>query len=84
MLLTALLHLLFFSSTFSTFVKTIEIQAGFLMATSSAVCILVCAFFLSKTTKEQSIDLRHLDHTLSSGDFEEYKDILHSPKTHES
>lgn len=75
LLLTSLLHLLFMSRVFQQFVQTIEIGHGFLMATSSVICIIISAFFLSKNTKEQAREIRYLDH-YDTENLAEYRSII--------
>lgn len=75
MLVTAFFHLLFMSSIFDQFAIEIQVGKGFLIAMSSSVCILVSAFFLSKSTKEQSIEMRYLDHHEVDA-LSEYRSIL--------
>lgn len=43
---------------------------------SSVTCIIVSAFFLSKKSKEESIELRHLDHRSEVNIPDEYATIL--------
>ncbi len=62
MLITSLLHTVFMSEVFAHFAQNVQIGGGFLIATSSVFCIIVSAFFLSKTTKEQAREVRYLDH----------------------
>ena len=62
MLLTGVFHLLFISKTFSQFTTDVSIGKWFLIATSSIICIIVSAYFLSKNSKEQGIEMRYLDH----------------------
>lgn len=61
MILVALIHLLLMVPIFSQFAST-EVGTGYLIAMSSVSCIIVSAFFLSKSNKEQSIEIRHIDH----------------------
>lgn len=75
MLFVALIHLFLMSSIFSQFTISVRIGAGFLMAMSTVVCIIVAAYFLSQRNKADSINIRHIDHqevTLP----DEYADIL--------
>lgn len=62
MTLTGIFHLLFISKTFGQFTLNVTIEKGFLIATSSIVCMIVSAYFFSKHTKEQGVDMRYLDH----------------------
>jgi hypothetical protein len=62
LVLVSLFHLFTISGVFYQFVLELEVGSGFLMALSATLCILVSAFFLSKSTKEQSIEMRYLDH----------------------
>ena len=60
---------------FTQFV-TPQVGTGALLAISSISCILVAAFFLSRKTKEESIELRHLDHHTDIEISDEYAAIL--------
>jgi hypothetical protein len=81
LLLTALFHTLFMSEVFAQFAK-VYIGRGFLIATSSTICIIIAAFFLSKSTKEQAREIRYLDHS-DIESLSEYKSILerNAPKS---
>jgi hypothetical protein len=74
-LVMSLVHLLLMSPIFNQFAIHVDIGTGFLIAMSSSICILFSAFFLSKKTKEESIEIRHIDHreVLLS---DEYAEIL--------
>lgn len=61
MVLVGLIHLLSMVRVFTQF-ATPEVGTGALLAFSSISCIIVSAFFLSRKNKEDSIELRHLDH----------------------
>lgn len=61
MVMVALVHLLLMVPIFSQFAIT-QVGTGYLIAMSSICCIIVSAFFLSKSNKEQSIEIRHIDH----------------------
>jgi hypothetical protein len=74
-IITSLCHLLLLSPIFGQFAINTEIGAGFLIAISSSICIVVAAFFLSKRSKEESVDLRHIDHREASIP-DEYATIL--------
>lgn len=75
-LLTAYIHLLLMSRTFDQFTLGVEIGSGFIIAMSSSILIIFSAFFLSKSTKEQGMDIRYFQHHDQS-QFDEYRDILH-------
>jgi hypothetical protein len=80
MLLTACIHLFL---TAVAFVKIAEVTigSGFLIALGSTVSIIFATFFFSKHTKEQSVEMRYLDHH-DSLELDEYKKILStSPNT---
>lgn len=62
MILTSLLHLISMVSVFWQFTTGTNIGKWFLIAISSICCIIISAFFLSKKIKEESIELRHIDH----------------------
>jgi ACR3 family arsenite efflux pump ArsB len=61
MVLVGLIHLLSMVRVFTQFAAP-EVGTGALLAFSSVSCIIVSAFFLSRKNKEDSIELRHLDH----------------------
>jgi hypothetical protein len=61
MILVSLIHLLLMVRVFTQF-ATPQVGTGTLIAFSSVTCIIIAAFFLSRKTKEESIELRHLDH----------------------
>lgn len=75
LLLTTCIHLLFLSRTFHQFALEVEIGSGFVMVMSSSIMIIVAAFFLSKRTKEQGMDVRYFHHH-EQNQFDEYRDIL--------
>lgn len=74
-LLSASIHLLLISQTFHQFALDVEVGNGFLLFLTSCICVLISAFFLSKATKEQSMDMRYLQHN-EWDQFQEYRDIL--------
>jgi hypothetical protein len=53
-----------------------------LLALTSVFCIIISAFFLSKRTKEDSIELRHFDHQ-DAALTDEYAEILGKKRTKE-
>ncbi len=75
LLLTALFHTLFMSEVFAQFAEDIFIGRGFLIATSSTICMIIATFFLSKSTKEQAREIRYLDHS-DAESLSEYRSIL--------
>lgn len=75
MILVGLLHLLFMVRVFTQF-ATPQVGVGTLLAISSSSCIIIAAFFLSRKTKEDSIELRHLDHHRDTEISDEYAAIL--------
>ncbi len=77
MLFTAELHTIFISPVFSQFAQVITVWNGFLFATSSTFCILIAAFFLSRSTKEAARKVRYLDHR-DPDMLDEYNSIIHS------
>ena len=79
LILASLLHLFMISGIFYQFVLELEIGSGFLMALSTTLCILASAFFLSKSTKEQSIEMRYLDHQ-EVDSMADYRSILSQSK----
>ncbi len=78
LLLTSLIHLLLISRTFHQFVLDIDIGSGFIMAITSCIMIIASAFFLSKNSKEEGMDIRYFHHK-EKDHFEEYRDILRGP-----
>ena len=75
MIITALFHLFFVSLVFDQFALEIVLGQGFLIALSSSICILIAAFFLSKRTKEESVEMRYIDHQ-EIDPMAEYRSIL--------
>lgn len=75
LLVTSQFHILFMSQVFKQFAQSVVIGRGFLIATSSSICIIIAAFFLSKSTKEQSREIRYLDHN-EVDSLSEYRSIL--------
>lgn len=75
LLVTALFHTLFMSQVFWQFTQAVQLWRGFLIATSSSICIIIAAFFLSKSTKEHVRELRYLDHSEIES-LSEYKTII--------
>lgn len=73
--MTAMFHTLFMSEVFRQFAQEIELGNGFLLASSSTICIIMAAFFLSKSTKEQAREIRYLDHSEVES-ISEYRSIL--------
>jgi hypothetical protein len=74
MIIVSLIHLILMVPIFAQFAST-EVGKGFLIAISSSICILCSAFFLSRKSKEDSVELRHLDHReVEMSD--EYREIL--------
>ncbi len=74
-LLTGLLHIVFASEVFLQFAQKAELGRGFLIATSSTICIIISAFFLSRKTKEQARETRYLDHH-DAENLREYRSII--------
>jgi hypothetical protein len=58
---TNLFHLLLMMRVFSQFAIP-KISTGLILALTGSFCILITAFFLSKKSKEESIEIRHLNH----------------------
>jgi len=75
MVLTGLFHLMFMSRTFHQFTIDVKVWNGFILSLTSTICILVSAYFLSRQTKQGSVDVRYIDHT-SVDAYGEYGDIL--------
>ncbi len=63
------------SQVFTQFTQNVELGKGFLIATSSTICIIIAAFFLSKSTKEQAREIRYLDHH-DADSLSEYRSII--------
>lgn len=60
-ILANLFHLLSMIRVFWQF-ATPSIDTGIILALTASFCIIICGFFLSKQTKEDSIEMRHFDH----------------------
>jgi hypothetical protein len=75
LLITAMLHTIFMSQVFRQFADEVRLWDGFLIATSSTICTIIAVFFLSKNTKEQSRDIRYLDHS-DIDTLSEYRSII--------
>lgn len=73
-ILTSLIHLLAMIHVFSQF-ATPSVANWLILALTWSFCIIVAAFFLSRRTKEDSIEIRHFDHQDASLN-DEYAQIL--------
>jgi hypothetical protein len=78
MILTGLLHLMFMSRTFHQFTIDIRVWNGFILSLTTSICILVSAYFLSRQSKQWSVEVRYIDHTTTDS-YGEYGEILKKP-----